>query len=90
METKDLIKKINKLNEIILKLNLKKNETVAIELSRISIREISYNRLDLKHFSEEIESGLKMITYNQNVRCFEENNIENLLNYLDILKSEGR
>ena len=31
-----------------------------------------------------------MITYNQNVRESEENNIENLFNYLDILKSEGR
>lgn len=90
METKDLVKKINKLNEMILKLNLKKNETVAIELSRISIREKSYNSLELKHFSEEVENGLKIITYINSIRDFGENNIENLFNYLDILKSEGR
>ena len=90
METKDLIKKINKLNKMILKLNLRKNETVAIQLSKISIREKNYNSLELKHFSEEIESGLKIIIFNQNLRESEGNNIENLFNYLDKLKSEWR
>lgn len=90
METKDLIKKVNKLNEMILKLNLKKNETIAIQLSKISIREKLYNSLELKHFSEEVENGLKIITYISCIRDFEENNINNLFEYLDKLKSEGR